>query len=236
MVSIRDMNDDDRFMTLMEQDADREQSIREGVWEDVMEWSGDAGADLAAVERDREEEYRGEHRMNCSDPSCLDRDDSDREAQITREYEELQDRIEANLEEYHRQVRLRNVRTLSRGGYRVELSGRRDTDPVNLYITPNDRDPEGFKFGVAGEYGTLGRVTGRGQVYLWPNVDNTERVRRVMLAMDVLLGAEIPGKYGKAYSRAMGICYRCGLPLSKEDSIDRMTGPVCAKKIASGER
>lgn len=184
---------------------------------------------------ERAAEFEGEHAMNCDDPDCLSRDA--REAEVTAEYEALQDRIDDCLEEYHRQVRERNVRTLSRGVYRVELSGRRDTDPVNLRIEPNKRDPEGLRFGVLEDHDSMGRVTASGRVYLWPGWDaNDEHVKRARKALDVLLGSETPGSYGKAYARHAGVCYRCNALLTKEDSIDRMTGPVCARKIEAGER
>lgn len=159
------------------------------------------------------------------------------EIEVTMAYETLLDRIDDCLIEYHRQVRERNVRTLSRGTYRVELSGRRDTNPVNLDITPNARDPQGFRFQIHEDADGLGRVTGHGTVHLWPSVDgNDPRVKKALMALDVLLGAETPGRYGKAYARVAGRCYRCHLKLTKEDSIDRMMGPVCARKAAAGER
>jgi hypothetical protein len=242
------MCDDDREMALMEMRADREQSAREGDWMNGLDAMTDAAMDLAAIER--EEEMEGEHRMNCNDKDCLDRgcldrgrvranwpnpNDHDawaREDEIWAEYEAIQDRIDrAFREEYPRWRRLRNVRTLSRGVYSV--------NGVNLKITPNPRDPQGFKFAIAEEDGGLGRVTGNGMVYTWdPINDHDERVKAALAALDTLLNSERPGEYGKVHAQATASCYRCGEALvdKEKNPYYPYLGPVCGKKISKGER
>lgn len=232
------MLDDDRYMAEMEMAADRAWTERDNMndlaWEIAQEYASEAARDLAADERDAEREM--EHRMNCDDPDCLAHDARrDPPAELDAEYDRICAAADRLLDEYDAGLRARNLAGLSRGRYRVSLDGKRDSDFVNLSISPNRRDQDGIRFGAQGV--GVGYVTGAGVVGTWSDIDlDAEEIRRVVAAVNILLGAADPSEYGKAYARLAGVCYRCSQPLSQEDSLDRMMGPVCYKKMLAGER
>lgn len=139
------------------------------------------------------------------------------------------------LDEYDAQIRARNLKNLQIGTYRVELSGRRDTDPVNLKITVDQRREGAFRFKQHESYDGVGRINADGTLQIWSTVDQTDpQIRRVLAALDVLLGSERIGKYGEAYARETGQCFRCGRMLKQEDSIERGLGRTCASKVEIG--
>jgi hypothetical protein len=147
----------------------------------------------------------------------------DLEAQLTREYDEL-----------CRTRRVANIANLQVGTYRVEFSGRRDTDAFNLKITKDRRNEGAFYFKQAESYEGVGRIWADGRIQTWNNDLTAEQRQRAIDALEVLLSAERMGRYGEAYARATGACFRCGRELKVEDSIDRGLGSHCAKQVELG--
>lgn len=145
-----------------------------------------------------------------------------------------QDQIEAALEEYHNARRAANIANLKVGTYRVEFSGRRDTDSFNLKITADRRNEGSFYFKQAESYEGVGRLWADGRIQLWQNDLSAEDKKRAQEALEILLNAERMGKYGEAYARETGECFRCGRELKVEDSIDRGLGSTCAAKVEAG--
>jgi hypothetical protein len=127
--------------------------------------------------------------------------------------------------------RMANVAALHQGIFRVEFSGRRNTDPINFKITPDRRVEGAFRFRIHQGDESLGRIYADGRVQIWRELStDQEKVERAKEALEILLGAEAMGPYGMAYSRESGCCNRCGRDLTDEDRIDVGMGKTCAMK------
>lgn len=146
-----------------------------------------------------------------------------------------QDAVDAALAARDAEKRAENLKNLKTGTYRVEFSGRRDTEPFNLKITVDRNNAGSFYFKKAESYDGIGRIWADGRIQLWGTTDkNAPETRNGLKALDILLGSERMGKYGEAYARETGECWRCGRELKLEDSIDRMMGKTCAAKVEAG--
>lgn len=146
-----------------------------------------------------------------------------------------QDAVDAALAARDAEKRAENLKVLKAGTYRVEFSGRRDTQPFNLKITVDRNNAGSFYFKKAESYDGIGRIWADGRIQLWGTTDtDAADTRNGLKALDILLGSERMGKYGEAYARETGECWRCGRELKLEDSIDRMMGKTCAAKVEAG--
>ncbi|GAA1978519.1 DUF6011 domain-containing protein [Kitasatospora viridis] len=63
-------------------------------------------------------------------------------------------------------------------------------------------------------------------LFVWKAHQGSTRLRQALAA---LAGDQITA--GKAWARASQCCWRCGLPLTTPESLDRLIGPECATKI-----
>jgi hypothetical protein len=146
-----------------------------------------------------------------------------------------EDRADALLAEYEASLRAKNVANLQVGTYRVEFSGKADTDSFNLKITADRKNAGSFYFKSAESWEGVGRIWSDGRIQLWSQTNLTaDEQKRAQEALEILLGAERMGKYGEAYARETGACFRCGRELKVEDSIDRGLGKTCAMKVEAG--
>lgn len=150
---------------------------------------------------------------------------------------EIADAADALLAEYEaaqQSRRAANLKNLQVGTYRVEFSGRRNTEPLNLKVT-KDKVDGAFRFKKKESWEGAGRVFADGRIQLWTNTNLTrEEQERVREALEILLAADRLGKYGEAYARESGACFRCGRTLTDEDSIDRGLGSHCATMVEVG--
>jgi hypothetical protein len=155
---------------------------------------------------------------------------------LLEEYEagaSVADRADGLLFEYEAARRVANISKLQAGIYRVEFSGRRNTQALNLKIIADKKVEGAFLFKKRESDERVGRIYPSGQVRVFLNnsaLDKNE-VGQVQQALDILLGAESMGKYGLAYAREAGVCFRCSRTLTQEDSIDRGLGAHCATLV-----
>jgi hypothetical protein len=130
--------------------------------------------------------------------------------------------------------RAANIGRLEVGIYRVEFSGRRNTDPINLRISADKKNPGSFYFKRKESDEGIGRIWADGRIQLWQNDLSADERARAQEALEILLGSERLGAFGEAYAREAGSCFRCGRTLTDEDSIDRGLGSYCATQVEGG--
>lgn len=154
------------------------------------------------------------------------------------EYEQLRagaeaiaDQADALLEEYAGGRRLRNLERISKGIYRVSLTGkeaRYGIDHVNLQLVSDARYGS-VKIGEWHGEG-IGRVDRQGKVRLWAATDpKAPRTIALLAALEIVLGSADPTRYARAYARESATCWRCGADLVDEISRAVLMGPSCFK-------
>lgn len=121
------------------------------------------------------------------------------------------------------------------GAFAVVMGG--DEDQVTLRIyTPKmgrfaKRKVIQYLYGPdnTSDYRTFGLVVEDG-VSIWPQY---LRNKRLVDAVGILLGLDPDGQIaaGERYALRSNNCWRCGRDLTRETSITRGTGPVCARKL-----
>jgi ribosomal protein S14 len=147
----------------------------------------------------------------------------------------IADAADALLEEYARIRRARNLANLKEGTYRVEFSGKADTDAFNLKITADGKVEGAFRFKQAESWQGVGRVHPDGRIVRWATSDLPQAEQdRAEHALEILLGADQLGPFGEAYARESGRCWRCGRELKVEASIERGLGEYCATQVDGG--
>lgn len=166
---------------------------------------------------------------------AADRAQSIREAKASQDADDPQLAVDLAFAARDAEQRAANLKNLQIGVYRVEFSGRRDTDALNLKITKDRNNDGAFYFKQRESYEGTGRIWADGRIQLWKDNGLTaEQQARAVKALDILLGSERMGKYAEAYARESGECWRCGRELTLEDSIDRGLGSTCAMKVEAG--
>jgi hypothetical protein len=243
-VSVNEMSEDDAAMALAEMAADREQSMREAKDAADLDIADEADALLeryhAAIDAQLEETRR-EHgvggTMSHDELAAVWSEQAARRLNSPSKgltEEQIATQADALLAEYDQERRAKNVAALQVGTYRVEFSGKSDTDSFNLKVT-KDKIEGAFRFKQAESWDGAGRVFADGRIQLWNQTNLTaDEQKRAQEALEILLGAERMGAYGEAYARATGTCFRCGRELKVEDSIDRGLGKTCAQKVEMG--
>lgn len=165
------------------------------------------------------------------------------EDQYTLDYERQAPRATAVPPSETGARRLAALATLPKGIYRVSLDGterRYGVTHVNVNLVPG-RDGT-VKVGEW-QGARVGRVGADGEVFYWresrewglPAVDpNHPRVKAVVAALDVILGAADPLDFAKAYAVESSTCWRCGADLVDEKSRERLLGPDCYRLVKKG--
>lgn len=146
------------------------------------------------------------------------------------EYDRTCDRADALLTEYEGELRLVNLARISKGIYRVSLTGkegRLGIDHINLVLSEPHAKYGSVSFGEYHGEGT-GCIQKDGSIRLWPSVDGRAvRTIAVLAAVEIVLGSADPLKYARAYARASSTCWRCGETLLVGISQQVLMGPSC---------
>lgn len=87
--------------------------------------------------------------------------------------------------------------------------------------------PQGRKFPFY-----FGFITPTREFQLWPSSIWTGSVpSELPELMDGFVRTDDPVDFGEKYAKKTGICWRCGKPLSREESVFRGMGPICWRQI-----
>jgi ribosomal protein S14 len=147
------------------------------------------------------------------------------------EYDRLMDRVDDVCDAYAAHLRATNLATVSKGIYRVSLTGRErryGVEYVDISLTPSPAPYQSVKV-AEHQGGGVGYIkTDTGELRTWPDVERGDpRVLAVLAAVEVLLGSADPIAYAKAYARESQTCWRCGEPLLVGVSQQLLMGPTC---------